>query len=195
MAVTQALSRFPASFQVSPVRSERVTKAIEKDVPAGVGESEFKTAMRQVACSVAVITARSGKLVNGLTATAVCSVSASPPVLLVCVNKGASAEAIIAESGSFAVNFLTEEQHRVARLFSTSKLSPDERFAEGRWQAQVTGAPVLDGALASFDCLVEDCVPSGTHNIYFGRVVATASLDQEGLIYRDGSFRRLAPIA
>lgn len=170
-------------------------KATVTELPTGVDEGEFKTAMRQVACSVAVITARSGKHVNGLTATAVCSVSASPPVLLVCVNKGASAEAIIAESGSFAVNFLTEEQHRIARLFSTSKLSSDERFAEGRWQSRTTGAPVLEGALASFDCLVEDCVPSGTHNVYFGRVVTTASLDQEGLIYRDGSFRRLAPVA
>lgn len=164
-------------------------------LPAGIGEGDFKIAMRQVACSVAVITARSGQRVNGLTATAVCSVSTSPPVLLVCVNRGASAEAIIAESGSFAVNFLTEEQHRVARLFSTSKLGAEERFAEGLWQAQVTGAPVLDGALASFDCLIENCVPSGTHNIYLGRVVAAASLDQEGLIYRDGLFRRLAPVA
>lgn len=164
-------------------------------LPADIGETDFKTAMRQVASSVAVITARSGEHVNGLTATAVCSVSASPPVLLVCVNKGASAEAIIAESGSFAVNFLTEEQHRVARLFSTAKLSPQECFAEGNWQAQATGAPVLDGALASFDCLVETCVQSGTHNIYLGRVVAVVSLDQEGLIYRDGLFRRLAPVA
>lgn len=187
--------RSPASLQTLAERSERVTQAVDITLPAGIGEGDFKTAMRQVASSVAVITTRSGKRANGLTATAVCSVSASPPVLLVCVNRGASAEAIIAESGSFAVNFLTEEQHRVARLFSTSKLSPEERFAEGSWQAQVTGAPMLDGALANFDCLVENCVQSGTHNIYLGRVVAVASLDQEGLIYRDGLFRRLAPVA
>jgi flavin reductase len=180
--------------EVVPVRGERAAQPTDALLPAGIGESEFKIAMRQVACSVAVITSRAGSHVNGLTATAVCSVSASPPVILVCVNKGASAEAIIAESGVFAVNFLTEEQHLVARLFSTSKLSPEERFAEGRWQPQVTGAPVLDGALASFDCVVENCIASGTHNIYFGRVVAAESLDQEGLIYRDGSFRRLAPV-
>jgi flavin reductase len=180
--------------QAMSMRNERVTQQAGTVLPAGIGESEFKIAMRQVASSVAVITSRAGSHVNGLTATAVCSVSASPPVILVCVNKGASAEAIIAESGVFAVNFLTEEQHLVARLFSTSKLSAEERFGEGRWQAQVTGAPVLDGALASFDCIVENCIASGTHNIYFGRVVAAESLDQEGLIYRDGSFRRLAPV-
>ena len=191
----QPARQSPASLQTLAERSERVTQAVDITLPAGIGEGDFKIAMRQVASSVAVITARSGMHANGLTATAVCSVSATPPVLLVCVNKGASAEAIIAESGSCAVNFLTEEQHRVARLFSTPKLSAEERFAEGLWQAQVTGAPVLEGALASFDCMVEDCVPSETHNIYLGRVVAAASLDQEGLIYRDGLFRRLAPVA
>ena len=187
-------TRMPDGFhasQVVPVRSERVTEAM---LSAGIGEGEFKMAMRQVASAVAVITSRAGSRVNGLTATAVCSVSASPPVLRVCVNKSASAEAIIAESGSFAVNFLTQEQHPVARLFSTARLSPEQRFGEGRWQSQVTGSPVLEGALASFDCLVENCIASGTHNIYFGRVVAAESLDQEGLIYRDGSFRRLAPV-
>lgn len=179
---------------VGPVPGEPAAQHAGTTQSEGIGEAAFKMAMRQVASSVAVITSRAGSRVNGLTATAVCSVSASPPVILVCVNKGASAEAIIAESGVFAVNFLTEAQHLVARLFSTAKLSPEERFAEGHWQAQVTGAPVLDGALASFDCVVETCIASGTHSIYFGRVIAAESLDQEGLIYRDGSFRRLAPV-
>jgi flavin reductase len=166
------------------------------DIPGdgGISEAEFKTVMRQVVSSVAVITARSGKLRNGLTATAVCSVAADPPTMLVCINRSASAEAIIAETGAFAINFLTEDQHRIARLFSTSKLSPEERFAEGKWVSMATGSPVLDGAVASFDCRVEDRVLSGTHHIYFGRVVAASSLDEEALLYRDGSFRRLAPI-
>lgn len=181
-------------WQVVPVSGERAERPAGPTLPAGIGEAEFKMAMRQVASSVAVITSRAGSRINGLTATAVCSVSASPPVLLVCVNKGASAEAIIAESGVFAVSFLTQEQHPVARLFSTRKLSAEERFGEGLWQQKVTGAPVLDGALASFDCVVENCIASGTHSIYFGRIVAAESLDQEGLIYRDGSFRRLAPV-
>ena len=161
---------------------------------AEVGDAEFKSAMRQVTAAVSVITARAGSLRNGLTATAVCSVSAEPPTMLVCVNRNARAESIIAESGAFAINVLGDAQHRIARLFSTSKLSPEERFAEGRWFAMATGAPVLDGAVASFDCQVESCVRSGTHHIYLGRVVAVASLDIEALLYRDGAFRRLAAI-
>jgi flavin reductase len=159
-----------------------------------VPEHEFKLGMRQVTSPVAVVTSRSGRMRNGLTATAICSVCADPATILVCVNRNASAEALIADSGSFAVNFLTEEQHNIARLFSKSKLHPDERFAEGTWVSMTTGAPVLEGAAASFDCKVVQCLEEGTHHIYIGRVVAVASMDTDTLLYRDGLFRRLAQV-
>lgn len=158
-----------------------------------VGEAEFKAAMRQVASSVAIVTACSGRLCNGLTATAVCSVAASPPTMLVCVNRTASADPLIDESGAFAINFLTDRQHAIARLFSTAKLTPKERFSEGRWTTLETGSPILADTVASFDCRVEGRVAAGTHHIYLGRVVGVTSLDQDVLLYRDGVFRRLEP--
>lgn len=175
-----------------PQDGEAPVKAIDMRISESIDDAEFKTVMRQVVSSVAIITARSGRVRNGLTATAVCSVSVEPPTMLVCVNRRATAEGLIAESGAFAINVLTEEQHQIARLFSTSKLGADERFAEGKWVSLATGAPVLDGAVASFDCRVEERILSGTHHIYIGRVVAAASLDQHALLYRDGVFRRLA---
>ncbi len=174
--------------------ADPMPEIMEMPASDSVSEADFKTAMRQVTSSVAVITARSGRARNGLTATAVCSVSVDPPTMLVCINRSATADGLIDESGAFAINFLADEQHRIARLFSTAKLSSEERFAEGRWTALATGSPVLDGAVATFDCRVVETVPSGTHHIYFGRVVGVTSLDEEALLYRDGSFRRLAAI-
>ena len=171
---------------------EASAKAIDMRANESVTDDEFKTVMRQVVSSVAIVTARFGKIRNGLTATAVCSVSADPPAMLVCVNRRATAEGLIAESCAFAINILTEDQHQIARLFSTSKLGADERFAEGKWVSMVTGAPVLDGAAATFDCQVLERIVSRTHHIYIGRVVAAASLDQHALLYRDGLFRKLA---
>lgn len=159
---------------------------------ADITEADFKAAMRQVTSPVGVVTARAGALRNGLTATAICSVTANPPTILVCVNRDASAEKLIAASNAFAVNFLTDEQHQIARLFSTSKLESEQRFAMGEWTALATGAPVLDGCVASFDCRVEGSSEIGTHRVYFGRVVGMCSLDKDGLLYRDGLFRRLA---
>jgi flavin reductase len=156
-----------------------------------VADHDFKIGMRQVASSVAIVTSRIGDIRNGLTATAVCSVSAEPPTMLACINRNASAEAIIAESGKFAINFLAEDQHEIARLFSKSKLAADQRFGEGHWLSMVTGAPILEGAVASFDCEVEERIPAASHHIYIGRVVAVASTCQSALLYRDGLFRKL----
>lgn len=155
---------------------------------------DFRLAMRQVVSSVAIVTARAGGVRNGLTATAVCSVSAEPPTLLACVNRNASATALIAESGCFGVSFLATTQEGIARAFSTPKLSADERFGEGAWRDLVTGAPILDGAAASFDCRVEETIVSGTHHIYLGRVVAVVAVSRDALLYRDGVFRRLESV-
>jgi len=164
----------------------------DREIP--VGDAEFRLAMRQIASSVAIVTARSGNQRNGLTATAVCSVTAAPPTMLACINRSASAEPLIDASGAFAINFLADRQHGIARLFSTEKLSPEQRFAEGNWGHLETGSPVLESCVASFDCVVADRLAAGTHQIYLGRIVALTSLHQGVLIHRDGSFRRLEPV-
>lgn len=192
MTILHSASAIRAASTKQSGCGEETAEMVEFPTRSMVTETDFKTAMRQVAASVAIVTARSGQVRNGLTATAVCSVTASPPTMLVCINRGASAEALIEESGAFAINFLTDEQHQVARLFSTSKLGPEDRFAEGRWLSLQTGSPILDGCVASFDCQVESRIVAGTHHVYLGRILAVTSLDQEILLYRDGSFRRLA---
>lgn len=178
---------------MSPASIEQlVTGVAGVPMKAIVPDQEFKLGMRQVASSVAIVTSRVGGIRNGLTATAVCPVSAEPATMLACINRNASAEALIAGSGTFAINFLAEDQHNIARLFSKSKLDADERFGEGSWLSMVTGSPILDGAVASFDCEVEERILSGTHHIYVGRVVAVASTGKDALLYRDGLFRKLA---
>ncbi len=126
-----------------------------------------------------------------MTATAICSATADPPTILVCVNQSARTDSVIAASGRLVVNFLSEDQHEIARLFSASKLDTEKRFAAGEWVEGATGAPVLKGSLASFDCSVDSVVFCGTHSIYLSRVEAVASNDGSPLLYRDGYFRRL----
>jgi flavin reductase (DIM6/NTAB) family NADH-FMN oxidoreductase RutF len=161
-------------------------------MPPPVTSAEFRSAMRQVVSPVAVIAAQSKKTRGGLTATAVCSATADPPTILVCVNRNSSAEPIIANSRAFSVNFLDEDQSHIARLFSAPKLDSDKRFAEGVWRRGVTGSPVLEGAVGVFDCQVVEIVPCGTHSIFLGRVLAVGSSESNPLLYRDGFFRRMA---
>lgn len=166
----------------------RLSAKVQEEI---ISADMYKAAMRQVASPVAVITTSHNGQKAGLTATAICSATAEPPTILVCVNRTASAEEMIAASGRLAVNFLTEAQHEVARLFSTSKLSSEKRFSVGEWTTLFTGAPILRNTTASFDCAVESVVPCGTHHIYVSRVEAVAWEDADPLLYRDGYFRRL----
>ena len=83
-----------------------------------VDATAFKRGMRHLAASVTLITTRHRDLRGGLTATAVCSVSAEPPQILVCVNKTASAHDPIGEAGFFCVNILAPDHRKIAERFA-----------------------------------------------------------------------------
>jgi flavin reductase (DIM6/NTAB) family NADH-FMN oxidoreductase RutF len=145
-----------------------------------------------VTSAVAVIAAQNGKARGGLTVTAVCTASADPPTMLVCVNRTSSLEPIIASSGAFSVNFVDEDQSSIARRFSTEASDSEACFGEGVWRRGASGAPLLEGSVSVFDCQVVETVPCGTHSIFLGRVLAVASSESRPLLYRDGFFRRMA---
>jgi flavin reductase (DIM6/NTAB) family NADH-FMN oxidoreductase RutF len=114
---------------------------------------KFKAGMRKFASGVTLITSSNEGTRAGLVATAVSSVSTTPPTLLICVNRSASAHDVIDKSGSFAVNVLSANDLHLIEVFSRSALR-DQRFKVGDWGTLVTGAPVLASAMASFDCEV-----------------------------------------
>ena len=155
-----------------------------------VPPEHFINAMRQLAAGVSLITTSDGITRRGLTATAVCSVSAQPPHLLVCVNRSADAYALLRQTGVFAVNLLSIEQRALADRFAGRDGTAGEaRFAVGRWATLVTGAPVLDDSLASFDCRTAHHVEAGTHGILVGAVEAvTLGSGATPMLYHDGDY-------
>lgn len=158
-----------------------------------VSVDEFQLALRQIASPVGIITAQVGNTREGLTATAISFVTAEPPTMLVCINRDTPLDKLIAESGAFAVNFLSQEQFRLAHLF-TMDGAGRERLHKGVWTAMVTGSPVLEESAASFDCQLERSVEAGTHNVHIGRIVGVAANEREILLHRDGLLRRIMPL-
>jgi flavin reductase (DIM6/NTAB) family NADH-FMN oxidoreductase RutF len=153
-----------------------------------VTSEAFRAAMRRLAAGVTVITTRHNGVQGGLTATAVCSLTADPPQILVCVNRSASAHSLIAEGGNLCVNLLARRHQGIANRFAGAARNED-RFADGKWTTLVTGAPALADALANFDCVVREKVETSTHTIYIGRVVdVQANGDGEPLLYASGSY-------
>lgn len=149
----------------------------------------FREALQKVASAVSIVTTRDGKRDYGLTvsSTAICAVTNAPPTLMVSLNASSPLVAHLRAAGVMAVNFATEDQHELARHFV--EVSGD--FAPDLWQRQVTGAPVLAGAVASMDCRLVDVVAHGAHLLFIGQVQAVSSTDMGGLLYRGGLLRRL----
>ena len=159
----------------------------EGATPASIDEARFKSAMRCMASTVTVITSRLGAVTNGMTATAVCSVSATPPSILVVINQSSRSHALIEQGGCFAVNILSAGQAALAHHFATKADDPLQSAAH---RPGVTGVPVIEGCAAQIECVVETQVEAGTHSIFIGRVVAVQETDRLPLMYRDGKIGR-----
>jgi flavin reductase (DIM6/NTAB) family NADH-FMN oxidoreductase RutF len=155
----------------------------------------FRTGMRRLAASVCLITTlnEDGSR-NGLTATAVCSMTAAPPTLLCCLNRSSNSFAAIEKAGMFAVNVLSTDDREIADRFATS-LAGDDKFALGDWAALGTGAPILTTAIAAFDCRLANVVAVGTHGILLGEVQAIELNPHEArpLLYVDGAYGAFHP--
>ena len=156
----------------------------------------FIQGMRQLASGVTLITTAHEGRRAGLTATAVCSVSAEPPQLLACINRRSETHLVIDQSGVFAINVLASDQQRLAQIFAgAGDIYGDSRFDQAGWMELVTGAPVLASCLATFDCRVVEKMAAATHSIFIGKVEAiTLEPELDPLVYVEGDYGLIAPL-
>ncbi|MFS0735894.1 flavin reductase family protein [Sphingomonas sp. 1P06PA] len=152
-------------------------------------EDLFRNAMRRVASTVHVITITVDGQPIGMTATAVSSLTASPPSLLACVNQSASMHGALAAARHFCVNVLHSDQLDVSRAFSDSRMR-DVRFENGDW-VRDDHAPWLRDAQASLICERNQLIAFETHSIVIGLVQQVRIRDAvDPLIYLDGRYVR-----
>ncbi|MER2533844.1 MAG: flavin reductase [Rhizobiaceae bacterium] len=158
-----------------------------------VSASDFRSAMRQMAAAVNIITTVHEGRRAGMTATAVMALTAEPAQVAVAVNRANASFAAMAASGVFAVNILPHGAAFLASVFAGAKdLSGAERFAHGSWDTLVTGAPILADSVASFDCRIVETVGFSSHELLVGEVVATRlSPGGSPLLYIDGSWANI----
>ncbi|WP_440098115.1 flavin reductase family protein [Streptosporangium sp. H16] len=150
----------------------------------------FRAALARFPSGVTVVTARGEREgSHGLTVSAFCSVSAEPPLILVCLARSARTLPAVHESGRFAVSMLRQHHDVVARLFATTAL---DKF-QGTWGALTPdGPPVVPDALFSLECTVHSVLPAGDHEVVIGAVQAYSVRDGAPLIYYQRAFHPLA---
>ncbi|CAN5579651.1 hypothetical protein BH10PSE4_BH10PSE4_00930 [soil metagenome] len=131
--------------------------------------ADFKEAMRRLASTVAIITAREGDTWFGMAATAVMSVSTTPPCLVIAVNRTASLHPPVTATRKFCVNLLDIDHRDLVDVFS-GKLKGPERFQHGDWAEGEGGLPYLRGAAACLFCDLDVEIDHATHTLFIGAV-------------------------
>ena len=148
--------------------------------------AEFRHAMRRIPTGVTVVTTLKEGEPRGITVNAFASVSLEPPSLLICVNREARSYLFISSSRIFCVNVLAGNQRELAEHFS-GKVR-ERQFAGVDYSIDATGAPVLSGAIAHFDCALEVEYHAGSHSILIGRVLSCSGRPGSPLGYFNGGF-------
>jgi flavin reductase (DIM6/NTAB) family NADH-FMN oxidoreductase RutF len=153
-----------------------------------VDEVAFREAIAHFATGVTVVTTTFEGRPAGMTASAVCSLSLDPILLLVCIDNRLATHRAIDASRRFCVNVLGEHDEDLARRFARSA---EDKFAG---VALVAGSdpPVLSRAIAHFVCDVTERLPGGDHSIFVGRVLGCAATPrQRPLLYYRSTFGSL----
>ena len=127
-----------------------------------VDDAGFKAAMQSLAATVTVVAIGGEHLPLGMSVTAVMSLSATPPTVVVSLNRESSVGRALCEGGSFSINLLSHDQRTVCEAFGGGCTGAD-KFQHGTWTYEDDRAPVLTDALGTLFCRVEKRVEYASH--------------------------------
>ena len=153
----------------------------------------FRSAMRQFAATVTVITVADQERRHGMTATSVTSLSMDPPSILVCINQSTLLHDMLLRAGRFCVNVLNRDQAGLSAAFAGA-IPPEKRFENGNWATSEDGIPYLVDAQAVLFNRKLAAMPFGTHTIFVGQVEDVAMRDPIApLVYQDAAYCVASP--
>lgn len=152
----------------------------------------FRNAMARLGGAVSVITTDGPDGRFGFTASAVCSVTDSPPTLLVCMNRASTSNVHFKNNGVLCVNVLSADLQDISGVFSNRELNSEERFAATAWSTLESGSPVLEHALVNFDCRIAQVHEVGSHSIFYCEIMEIKQGEgEDGLVYFNRAYHKL----
>jgi flavin reductase len=157
--------------------------------PDPVLASLYREGMSHVAGAVHIVTTGGAKGESGFTATAVTSVSDSPPTALVCLALNSRTLPLIEAHQTFCINTLGSEHQALADVFAgRTGLFGADRFSQGTWEKDELGNLRLSQALTRFSCVCTHIQPIATHAMILGRVTHVTIHPQKALVYKDRAY-------
>jgi flavin reductase ActVB len=161
-------------------------------VTSTLDQTDFRNALAQFASGVTVVITRNGAgNPVGFTASAFCSLSLDPPLILVCLQKDADCYSAFMEAETFAVSILASGQAGIAQRFATKAI--DKLQGTPVTATPVSGLPRIEGASAWLDCRIHSRPDGGDHTILVGEVLAAGVGEDQPLLHFNRVFGRFEP--
>jgi len=168
-------------------------ETIRQALPPAFSSAEFRSALGMFATGVTIVTARTnaGALV-GLTANSFNSVSMTPPLVLWSLSKKAASMPAFSAGSHYAINILSAQQQDLARQFASQSA---DRFQGVHFSPGSAGAPLIDGAAATFECFNRSRYDEGDHVIFVGEVERCShQTGASPLLFHGGKFYTEHPL-
>ena len=159
-----------------------------------VEPTAYREALGSFATGVTVVTFAVDGVDHGITVNSFASLSLDPPLVLWNCDVAARSHDLLEDADAYAVNVLAADQEWLSTRFAGEHAEMDEPFHDVSFSRGTTGAPLLEGTLATVDCTIEERFPGGDHTIYVGRVedLAVGDPEAEPLLFFRGEYRELA---
>ncbi|MGH9557939.1 MAG: flavin reductase family protein [Bryobacteraceae bacterium] len=149
----------------------------------------FRRACALFATGVAVVTTRaSDGTPHGLTINSFSSLSLTPPLVMVAIDRGCPFLGFFEASGFYAVNILRENQRDMSNRFAQL---PEGRFTGVAWREGLIGAPWIEGVLGGIDCKIVEAFDAGDHRVLIGEVVAVEIGEGRPLVFFGSAYTGL----
>ena len=151
-------------------------------------ERQLREALSEFATGVTIITTRDAQRFVGFTANSFNSVSLDPPLVLWSLSRAASSHLAFEQCERYAINVLSAEQVALARRFSRPHA---DRFEGVAYTTGWSGAPLIEGAVAWFECHHLSWQPIGDHTLFIGEVVTCARTHGAPLVFHHSRFKTI----
>lgn len=184
----------PGLAPASLIAVSDLTDAAERAEPSASRAAQFQQGIQRLVNGVTVVTTADGSSWYGITTTSVCTLSADPPTLIACVRRRSRIGQHLGRTARFCVNLLSEEQRAVAEAFTGPQA---DGFEHGQWASGTAGCPVLENALASFECGVDLMYGYSSQVVIIGAILQFRQADDAvaPLASVAGQFCHVMPVA
>ncbi len=150
----------------------------------------FRSVLGRYASGITVVTSRDAAGADvGMTVSAFCSVSLTPSLVQVCIDRAASMFDALLVAEHFGINVLSDEQEALSRRFS--KVDSSHRFEGIGYARGESGVVLLDDALAHLECRLVARHEAGDHMLFIGEVERAMARDARPLLYYRGGYAQL----